>query len=107
MGNPSKFIAGCFLCFTALLAGCGTSGPDTQIVKEVEAAGGGRASTVSPQAMRHWFYQHRPFATEIAKECAASPGRPQLGYSDTTEGKVCAAAADMRIQKAGRDGLSF
>lgn len=103
----SKLAAILLALFGLVLAGCGTSGPRTAIVREVEAAGGGDAATVSPGALRHWFLQHRNFATHVWEECASSSQSTVLNYTDTTEGKVCGAAYDMRIQRAGRDGVSF
>jgi hypothetical protein len=79
-----------------------TPGPETPITREVMDAGGGDPAVVSPQAMRRWFLEHRRFAEHISGECRAVREHP-LGWSDTTEGKACAAALETEAQHAGRD----
>jgi hypothetical protein len=79
-----------------------TPSPQTPVTREVFDAGGGNPSRVSKQAMRHWFLEHRRFASHIAGECQAIKDH-MLDWSDMTEGKVCAAAREVEIQTIGRD----
>src|SRR6266542_1677547 len=96
-----------FLLTALILGSCHrTPGPETPITREVMDAGGGEPAVVSPQAMRHWFLEHRRFASHLAGECRAIKEHP-LGWSDTTEGKVCAAALETEEQQAGRDHANF
>ena len=77
-------------------------GPETPITREVMDAGGGDPTLVSPQALRHWFLEHRRFAGHIAGECRIVKEH-SLGWSDQTEGRVCAAALEIGTQTAARD----
>ena len=83
-----------------------TPGPATPITREVRDAGGGDPGLVSAQAMRQWFLEHRRFAGHIAGECREIREH-SLGWVDTTEGKVCAAAIETEMQEAGRDHAQF
>jgi len=48
-------------------------GTRTPITREVFDAGGGNPAVISKQALRHWFLEHRHFASHIAEDCAAIP----------------------------------
>jgi hypothetical protein len=92
------------LLFAVLLLGSchRTPGPQAPITREVLDAGGGDPAVVSPQAMRHWFLEHRRFASHIAEDCREIKDHPP-GWVDRTEEKVCAAAFEAGMQAAGSD----
>ena len=79
-----------------------TPRPERPITREVFDAGGGNPALLSPQAMRHWFLEHRRFASHIAGECRAIKEHVP-GWSDMTEGKVCAATLETETLAAGRN----
>jgi hypothetical protein len=93
-----------------LLVACATPGPETAITREVMDNGGGNPAVVSDFAMGEWFRRHPKFAYRISEQCRALTDKP-LGWSDTTEGRVCTYAAVAAWSapggEVGRDHAAF
>jgi hypothetical protein len=89
------FPAALFLAVT----GC-TRAPDaganSQIVRQVEAAGSGPVESASRDSLFQWFQSsHKDLAITINKECASIRKTAPAAWGDTAEGKVCQAAHDL------------
>jgi hypothetical protein len=97
------------LCFLLGLTSCAAEKcPVAGITKEVCDAGGGNPRYVSNQAMQAWFGRHQPFGRHIAEECVKIRSvHDWIGYLDSPEGRVCAAAQITQVSRAGRDGKTF
>ena len=77
-----------------LLTSCQKKEPASEIVKRVEAAGAGDVSSASRQSLEQWFKQHSDIAQETRKACEkVKPAVADANWGDSTEGRVCAAAA--------------
>lgn len=77
-----------------LMAGCSTE-PRTQLVLKMERAGAGDVRVASPQAIEQWFGEHEDVAVEIDRACAPLRAKAPATWRDTTDGRICAAAAKM------------
>lgn len=66
---------------------------DSQIVKEVVAAGAGDASGFTDPGLSQWFSKHIEVAKKIASECVPISRNPTATWIFTAEGEACHAAA--------------
>jgi hypothetical protein len=98
MGTKMKSIMTA-LCMAGLVAGCKTSGPgsaaESTIVQEVQAAGAGELDTTPEPAIQSWLSQHQDVAKRIGPDCNTVRKNAAANWSTTTEGRVCAAAAQV------------
>jgi len=67
------------------------------IVKKVQDAGAGDVSNASKQSIEEWFKQHRDVAKQIAQDCKRAKTAASADWGDTTEGRVCQAAASASV----------
>jgi hypothetical protein len=95
----------------AALGGCTfRSDPPSEIVKAVEARGAGDLTAVSRQALEDWFRKHPDVTVETRKMCEPVRKVAPASWGDTTEGKVCAAAAVaglFGVQELPKDDATF
>lgn len=76
------------------LAGCAPQEPVSEIVKRVEAAGAGDTKTASKEALVGWLRRNPQVAAGTHRDCHPVREKAAANWSDTTEGRVCAAAAE-------------
>lgn len=103
-------ISSALLALMLFCEGCSRQEPRSLIVEKAEKAGAGDLSTSSSQAMQQWLGKHREVAIEVENMC--KPVRPgaTAQWSDTTEGRLCAAAHELaffRSAPAKGDGRVF
>ena len=106
----SQVVSALGLLTVLLGGGCSQQEVRSPIVEKAEKAGAGNLAQASPQAMQQWLGQHRQVAIEIENLC--KPVRPgaTAQWSDTTEGRLCAAAHELaffRSAPAKGDGRVF
>jgi len=80
-----------------LLGGCKKLEPPSPIVKKVQDAGAGDVSDASKESIEQWFRQHRDLAKEIGQDCGRIKATKPADWADTTEGRVCQAAATVSV----------
>jgi hypothetical protein len=93
-----------------LCGGCSRQEPRSAIVEKAEKAGSGSLSTASSQAMQQWLGKHRDVAIDIENMCKPVRQGATAQWSDTTEGRLCAAAHELaffRSAPAKGDGRVF
>ena len=74
---PERFAA-IQLALAFVLAGCAPTQratSDSQIIREVEAAGSGPVENASVQSLFTWFEQHTHLANQINKQCEQAKKR--------------------------------
>jgi hypothetical protein len=77
-----------------MLAGCARlSERKTPLVERVEKAGAGDLSNASSDAMTRWLEDHQQIAAEVNRECEALRASATAAWNDSTEGRLCQAAA--------------
>ncbi len=86
----------CVVICTGLLVGCHKKEPPSPIVQRLEAAGAGDVSAESVNSIQQWLQEHENLAMQTKKDCdqVRKSGTTQADWADTTEGRVCAAAAN-------------
>ena len=84
------------LLFAGLLVGCTKKEPPSPIVQKLEAAGAGDLSAASVNSIQQWLQQHEQLALQVKKDCeqVRKSGNTPANWGDTTEGRVCTAAAN-------------
>ena len=83
----------CSLMSVLMLAGCyDPHAQDSQIVREVEAAGAGNISTYTYQGLGQWLAQRPELAKKIAAECVPIAQKAPANWLTTAEGTTCHAA---------------
>ncbi len=81
--------------FTGCRSGAPSAQNQSQIVKEVEAAGSGPLEGLDQLTIQRWLNGHQDVAKRIAPECkGVGPTRP-AAWATTTEGIVCTADAQV------------
>jgi hypothetical protein len=80
-----------------IFAGCKKAEPPSPIMKKVQDAGAGEVTNGSKESIEQWLRQHADVAKEIRQDCArVKPSRP-ADWANTTEGRVCEAAASVAV----------
>jgi hypothetical protein len=74
------------------LAGCGRP---SQIVQMLEKAGAGDLRTASVGSIVQWFEHHPSLALKVDNLCVPVREKAQAKWPETTEGRVCRAAAQV------------
>ena len=84
------------LLFVGLLVGCRKKEPPSAIVQKLEEAGAGDLSAASVNSIQQWLQQHEELALQVKKDCdqVRKSGSAPANWGDTTEGRVCTAAAN-------------
>lgn len=109
----SRWALACCLVSLLLAGGCRRQAEDTAdspLVKRVEAAGAGRLSGLSPEAIAQWLRRHRDIANEVNGACAPLRKTAAAQWAESTEGRLCAVAAVTVFTNPGlrkRDGKGF
>jgi len=85
------------LLVAVISGGCKKVDPLSPIVKKVEDAGAGDIANASKEAIEQWFKQHRDLAKEIALDCNRVKATRPADWADSTEGRVCQAAASASV----------
>ena len=90
---------GLYRCGAGVVLGLGLLGcshePRSSIVILVENAGSADLRTASTGAMVQWFDKHPDVATEADKLCKRVRAKAPAKWPETTEGRVCIAAAQV------------
>jgi hypothetical protein len=87
------------LLFVGLLIGCRKKEPSSAIVQKLEAAGAGNLSVASVNSIQQWLQQRQELALQVKKDCdqVRKSGSTPANWGDTTEGRVCTAAANTSL----------
>jgi hypothetical protein len=80
------------LAIVSALAGCGRPSP---IVTMLEKAGAGDLLTTSLSSMALWFEKHPALAIKVDDLCTPVREKARAKWPETTEGRVCNAAAQV------------
>ncbi len=80
-----------------VLGGCKKAEPPSPIVKKIQDAGAGDVSNATKQSIEQWFRQHGDLAKEIRQDCDRVKATKPADWADTTEGRVCQAAASASV----------
>jgi len=74
------------------LSGCSRE-PRTELVRRMEEAGAGDLRSVTGPSIEQWFEWHPALAGEINRACRPLRLLAPARWNDTTDGRICAAAA--------------
>ncbi len=80
-----------------ILGGCRKVEPPSPIVKKVQDAGAGDVANASKESIEQWFKQHRDVAKATTLDCTRTKATKPADWGDTTEGRVCQAAASASV----------
>lgn len=84
-----------------VLSGCKSDAPsapvvpESEIVKQVEAAGSGKLEGLDRATIQGWLAGHQDVAKKIGPECKSVGVNATAAWATTTEGNVCAADAQV------------
>jgi hypothetical protein len=81
----------------SVLGGCKKVEPPSQIVKKIQDAGAGDVSNASKESIEQWFRLHRDLAKQVGQDCNRVKSTKPADWGDTTEGRVCQAAASVAV----------
>lgn len=86
----------CVVVCAGLFVGCQKKEPPSAIVQKLETAGAADLSAASVNSIQQWLQQHEEIALQVKKDCdqIRKSGATQANWADTTEGRVCTAAAN-------------
>lgn len=92
----APFFASVLAASAVLFSACTAqrASSDSQIIREVEAAGSGPVENLSVQSLTTWFQQHTHLANQINKQCDQVKKTAAASWGDTPEGHVCEAASE-------------
>jgi hypothetical protein len=76
-----------------LSSACKKPEAPSAIVEKVKGAGAGDVESATTESIEQWFTQHRDVAAQVKPLCDAAKRRAAADWSDSTEGRVCVAAA--------------
>jgi hypothetical protein len=85
------------LLVAVVAGGCKKGDPPSPIVKKVQDAGAGDVSNASKESIEQWFKQRHDLAKEIALDCNRVKATRPADWADSTEGRVCQAAASASV----------
>ena len=91
---------GCLVVLTGLFA-CSRPEPRSPIVEKVEQAGSGNLAAVSKDGMREWLGKHKDVASQADEMCKPIRVNATAQWADSTEGRLCAAARELAVWRAG------
>jgi hypothetical protein len=83
------------LCSSA----CKKIEPPSAIVPKLEAAGSGDLTTASADSIQQWLGARRPLAIEVENLCKQVRPGATANWTETTEGRVCAASAQLAFYR--------
>src|SRR5581483_1815640 len=71
---------------------------NSEIIRQVEAAGSGPVENASVQSLFTWFEQHTHLANQINKQCEQIKKAAPATWGDSAEGHVCQAASETALR---------
>lgn len=71
---------------------------NSEIIRQVEAAGSGPVENASVQSLLTWFEQHTHLANQINKQCEQVKKTAPATWGDSAEGRVCEAASETALR---------
>jgi hypothetical protein len=71
---------------------------NSEIIRQVEAAGSGPVESASVQSLFSWFEQHTHLANQINKQCGRVKKTAPATWGDSAEGRVCEAASETALR---------
>ncbi len=80
-------------------AACRQAEPPSAIVQKLEAAGSGDLSRASADSIQQWLGPRRQLAIEVEDMCKQARPKAAAKWADTTEGRVCAASAQLAFYR--------
>ncbi len=81
------------------LSACRQAEPPSPIVQKLEAVGSGDLSKTSADSIQQWLGPRRQLAIEIETLCKQVRPRATANWAATTEGRVCAASAQLAFYR--------
>jgi hypothetical protein len=81
------------------LSACKQADPPSLIVQKLEAAGSGDLTKTSADSIRQWLGPRRQLAIDVEDLCKAVRSRATASWTETTEGRVCAASAELAFYR--------
>jgi hypothetical protein len=81
------------------LSACRQAEPPSPIVQKLEAAGSGDLSKTSADSIQQWLGPRRQLAIEVETLCKQVRPRATASWAATTEGRVCAASAQLAFYR--------
>jgi hypothetical protein len=71
---------------------------NSEIIRQVEAAGSGPVENASVQSLFTWFEQHTHLANQVNKQCEQIKKTAPATWGDSAEGRVCEAASETALR---------
>jgi hypothetical protein len=71
---------------------------NSEIIRQVEAAGSGPVANASVQSLFTWFEQHTHLANQVNKQCEQVKKTAPATWADSAEGRVCEAASETALR---------
>ena len=111
MARHSRHFVDLALVASALITGaCTTPESRSAIVDKVEQSGSGSLSPTSTDSIQLWLGKHRDLSHEVDEMCKNARQKATAQWTETTEGRVCAAARNIEVMRAvpaQGDGRTF
>jgi hypothetical protein len=111
MARHSRLFFDLALVASALItSACTTPESRSAIVDRVEQAGSGSLSSTSTDSIQQWFVKHRDLSHEVDAMCNGVRQNATAQWTESTEGRVCAAARNIEVMRAvpaQGDGRTF
>lgn len=71
---------------------------NSDIIRQVEAAGSGPVEGASVQSLFTWFEQRTHLANQINRQCEQVKKTAPATWGDSAEGRVCEAASETALR---------
>jgi hypothetical protein len=111
MARLSRHFVDLALVASALITGaCTTPESRSAIVDKVEQSGSGSLSPTSTESIQLWLGKRRDLSHEVDEMCKGARQKATAQWSESTEGRVCAAARNVEVMRAvpvQGDGRTF
>ena len=98
--RQGALLNGCLAVLAGLFA-CSRSEPRSPIVEKVEKAGSGPLVGISKDSLREWLGEHKAMAYQVDEVCKPVRQKATALWSDSTEGRLCAAAREVAFLRSG------
>jgi hypothetical protein len=82
-----------FLILTFLLVSACSREPKSELMRKMEQSGAGDVRSATSQSIEQWFVRNPEVALDICKKCGPLRTNAPAKWGDTTDGRICAAAA--------------
>jgi hypothetical protein len=94
MNNKVRKSSGILLLIAVSMLGCSRE-RNSDVVRMVESAGAGDVRAATIRSLAQWFDRHPTVAIKAAQSCKPIRASAQARWPESTEGRVCDAAAQV------------